>query len=50
VTVTVSNSVYGASSVTTWDAGGYSLHVYPGTYTVTVSGGNLLAEFGESLA
>ncbi len=32
-------TVPGVGTVTTWDAGGYSLRVAPGTYTVTASGG-----------
>jgi uncharacterized protein YkwD len=37
VTITVS----GVGSITTWDSGGYSFEVSPGTYTVTASGGGL---------
>jgi uncharacterized protein YkwD len=39
VTITVAN----AGSTTTLDAGGYSLQLPPGTYTVTASGGGLPA-------
>jgi hypothetical protein len=37
VTITVA----GVGSVTTWDSGGYSFQLSPGTYTVTASGGGL---------
>lgn len=37
----VTVSVTGGPSVATWDTGGYSLPVSPGTYTVTASGGGL---------
>ncbi len=39
VTITIA----GVDSVTTWDSGGYSYQVAPGTYTVTASGGGLAA-------
>jgi uncharacterized protein YkwD len=39
VTITVS----GIGSTTTWDSGGYTIAVPPGTYTVTASGGGLSA-------
>ncbi len=39
VTITVA----GVGSVTTWDSGGYSFQVPPGTYQVTASGGSLAA-------
>jgi hypothetical protein len=39
VTITIA----GVGSVTTWDTGGYSYQVAPGTYTVTASGGDLAA-------
>lgn len=39
VTITVA----GVGSITTWDTGGYSFQVAPGTYTVTASGGALAA-------
>jgi uncharacterized protein YkwD len=39
VTITVA----GVGGVATWDSGGYSFQVAPGTYTVTASGGNLAA-------
>jgi uncharacterized protein YkwD len=39
VTITVS----GVGSTTTWDSGGYTIAVPPGTYTVTASGGGLSA-------
>ena len=39
----VTISVAGVGAVTTWDSGGYSIQVAPGTYTVTASGGGLAA-------
>jgi len=43
VTVTVS----GVGTTTTFDSGGYSVQVAPGTYTVTASGGGLSAPLSE---
>ncbi len=34
-------TIAGVGSTTTWDSGGYSFQLSPGTYTVTASGGNL---------
>ncbi|MBV9121730.1 MAG: hypothetical protein JO112_00030, partial [Planctomycetes bacterium] len=45
VTVTVA----GVGSTTTWDSGGYSFQVSPGTYSVTASGGGLAAPITESV-
>ncbi len=39
----VTIAIAGVGSVTTWDSGGYSYQLAPGTYTVTASGGSLAA-------
>ncbi len=46
----VTVSVQGAGSVTTFDIGGYSLQVNPGTYTVTFSGGALGAPVTQTVS
>ena len=46
VTITVS----GVGSTTTWDSGGYSFPLDPGTYTVTASGGALAAPFTKTVS
>jgi uncharacterized protein YkwD len=43
----VTITVQGAGSTTTFDSGGFSLHVNPGTYTVTASGGSLATPFTQ---
>jgi uncharacterized protein YkwD len=45
VTITVA----GVGSTTTWDSGGYSFPLEPGTYTVTASGGSLAAPFTKTV-
>jgi hypothetical protein len=45
VTITVA----GVGSTTTWDSGGYSFPLDPGTYTVTASGGALAAPFTKTV-
>ncbi len=45
VTITVA----GVGSVTTWDSGGYSFPLAPGTYTVTASGGSLAVPFSHTV-
>jgi hypothetical protein len=49
ITITVSN---GSSSftTTTFDSGGYTLQLNPGTYTVTASGGSLAAPISQSVS
>jgi uncharacterized protein YkwD len=42
-------TVSGIGSVTTWNSGGYSIAVAPGTYTVTVSGAGLAAPISRSV-
>jgi uncharacterized protein YkwD len=46
----VTVTVQGAGSVTTFDTGGYSLQVNPGTYTVTFSGGGLGAPVTQTVS
>jgi uncharacterized protein YkwD len=46
VTITVA----GVGSITTWDSGGYSFALSPGTYTVTASGGGLAAPITRTVA
>jgi uncharacterized protein YkwD len=46
VTITVS----GMGLTTTWTSGGYSIQVNPGTYTVTATGGGLLAPIVKTVA
>jgi uncharacterized protein YkwD len=41
----VTLTVAGVGSTTTWDSGGYSFPLDPGTYTITASGGGLAAPF-----
>jgi uncharacterized protein YkwD len=45
VTITVA----GVGSITTWDSGGYSFPLDPGTYTVTASGSVLAAPFTRTV-
>jgi uncharacterized protein YkwD len=45
VTITVS----GVGSTTTWDSGGYSFPLAPGTYQVTASGGSLANSFTQTV-
>lgn len=45
VTVTIP----GVGTTTSFDSGGYSLHVSPGTYTVTASGGNLVTPVTQTI-
>jgi uncharacterized protein YkwD len=45
VTITVA----GVGSITTWDSGGYSFPLDPGTYTVTASGGGLATPFTRTV-
>jgi uncharacterized protein YkwD len=42
-------SVSGVGSATTWNTGGYSIPVAPGTYTVTISGGGLTAPISRTV-
>jgi hypothetical protein len=46
----VTVAVQGAGSTTTFDTGGYSLQLKPGTYTVTFSGGGLSASVSETVS
>jgi hypothetical protein len=45
----VTISIAGVGSTTTFDSGGYSLPVGPGTYTVTASGGGLTAPIAKQV-
>ena len=45
----VTINVQGAGSTTTFDAGGYSLQLNPGTYTVSFSGGGLKAAVTQTV-
>ena len=45
----VTIAVSGAGSTTTLDAGGYSIQLAPGTYTVTASGGGLPAPIARTV-
>jgi uncharacterized protein YkwD len=45
----VTISVAGVGSTTTFDSGGYSIAVAPGTYTVTASGGGLPAPLTQTV-
>jgi uncharacterized protein YkwD len=45
----VTITVPGVGSTTTWDSGGYTLLLRPGTYTVTASGGGLAAPISRTI-
>jgi N-acetylneuraminic acid mutarotase/uncharacterized protein YkwD len=45
----VTLSVNGVAMATTWDTGGYSIPLAPGTYTVTASGGGLYSPVTQTV-